>query len=380
MRIGINTRFLLKDKLEGIGVYTQEVSNRIVNILPEHDWYFIFDRNYDEKFISNEKITPLISSPPARHPLLWYCWFEKSLPRLFSKNKIDLFFSPDGYLSLSSNIPQLLTIHDIAFEYYPQSIPWLVNKYYRYYTPKYCEKAHHIFTISQHTQSDIINNYNVNALKTSVIPNGVSEDFKPLSEPQKSVVKNKYTQGKPYFLYVGAIHPRKNVISIFQAFEQYKNTNPNSPYKLVVVGRKAWDNIALMDFYAQMKYKQDIVWLENIPREQLTQIIGTATTMIYLSLYEGFGLPVIESMACGVTCITSLNSPMEEVISDGGIIVNPLNISEISNAMTQISSNQPFLQQLNNKSLERSKKYSWDIAAQSIANKIVSISSINKQR
>ncbi|MCZ2392513.1 MAG: glycosyltransferase family 4 protein [Chitinophagales bacterium] len=380
MRIGINTRFLLKDKLEGIGVYTQEVSKRLVKILPEHEWFFFFDRKYDESFIPNEQIQPILTYPPARHPLLWYWWFEKSLPQKFKKHQIDLFFSPDGYLSLSTNIPQLLTIHDIAFEYYPQSIPWLVNQYYRHYTPQFCQKAQHIFTISQQTKSDLVNNYTIAPNKISVSPNGVSEIFQPLSETEKSIIQNQYTQALPYFLYVGAIHPRKNVISIFQSFEKFKDNYPNSPHQLVIVGRKAWSNSELMQFFDQMKYQKEVIWLENIPRKQLIQIMGAATALIYLSLYEGFGLPIIESMACGVTCITSQNSPMSEILQDGGLTVNPLDIDEVSNAMNKLASKPSYLHTLNIKCLEISRNYTWDKSAMSIAEKIEQISISQRNR
>ncbi|MCO5248579.1 MAG: glycosyltransferase [Chitinophagales bacterium] len=226
MRIAINTRFLLKNRLEGIGTYTFELSKRLVKIFPEHEWLFFFDRNFDKKYVFSDNVKPVIISPPARHPLLWYWWFEKSIPKALKQNKADVFFSPDSYLSLHTDVPQVLAVHDLAFEFYPETIPFLVNKYYRYYIPQFCEKAQKIIAVSERTKKDIIKQYCIPNEKIAVIPNGVSSIFQPSEENIKTEIKNLYSRRQPYFLYVYAIHPRKNVISMFQVFEKFKKGQP----------------------------------------------------------------------------------------------------------------------------------------------------------
>lgn len=364
MRIGINTRFLLKDRLEGIGVYTQEVSQRLAKLYPEHEWYFLFDRAFDDSFITSDNITPIVTSPPARHPFLWYWWFEKSLPKKIEKHQIDLFFSTDSYLSLSVRIPQLLTVHDLAFEYFPAGIPWLVNQYYRHYTPLYCQKADHLIAISNQTRKDIVAHYHIDDEKISTISNGVSDDFRVLNEKEITSTRKRFSRQLPYFLYVGAVHPRKNVISVLKSFELFKAQYPDYPHLLLIVGRNAWDNRELLEFYNSMQYRNDVIWLEKIKREELTAITGSAIAMLYLSLYEGFGLPVLESMSSGVTVITSQNSPMEEIVQDAGLVVAPLEIQEVVAAMHKIASDDTFRNTLQQKSLFRSKNYHWDITAQ----------------
>jgi glycosyltransferase involved in cell wall biosynthesis len=364
MRIGINTRFLIKNRQEGLGVYTQEVSQRLAKMYPEHEWYFIFDRQYDESFITSSNITPIISYPSARHPLLWYWWFEKSLPKQFSKHRLDMFFSTDSYLSLSAKIPQLLTVHDLAFEYFPKSIPWLVHQYYQYFIPRYCRKANQLIAISNHTKDDIISKYEIKESKIHTIYNGVSNEFSVLNPIEIQNVRNQFTQQKPYFLYVGAIHPRKNVISILQAFEKLKTSHPDLPHQLMIVGRNAWDNQSFVDYLNNMEHRKDIIWMESLEKSTLVKIIGAATSMVYVSLYEGFGLPVLESMASGVTVITSKNSPMEEIVQDGGRIVSPLDVQEISNAMYQIATDENLRISLNLKSKIISHQYHWDKTAQ----------------
>lgn len=363
MRIGINTRFLLKDRLEGIGIYTQEVSKRLVNMHPEHEWYFFFDRAYDQEFVFNDSVRPIVTSPPARHPFLWYWWFEKSLPRALCQNKIDLFFSPDSYLSLSTDIPQVLTVHDLAFEHYPQTIPWLVNQYYRYYFPRFCDKANQIISISEHTQKDLTQLYQTDPKKIHIIPNGVSEDFLPLKDEKRSSVLNSVSKGRPYFIYVGAVHPRKNVISLLKAFESFKYEHPALSHILIIVGRKAWDNEELNTYHQKMNYRHDVIWMENVARPVLIDLLGAATALVYVSLYEGFGLPVLEAMACGTPSITSKDSPMEEIAQNSALMVIPTSVEDIKNAMYQLATDEQLVMRLREKGLAYSRDYHWDQTA-----------------
>ena len=128
MRIAVNTRLLLKDKLEGIGWFTFETLSRITKNHPEHDFYFLFDRPYSREFISGKNIHPMVIPPKTRHPILWYVWFEFCIPKILKKIKADLFLSPDGFLSLTSNIPSISVIHDINFEHHPEDLKFYHRK------------------------------------------------------------------------------------------------------------------------------------------------------------------------------------------------------------------------------------------------------------
>src|SRR6056297_1014646 len=141
MRIAVNVRLLLKDKLEGIGWFTYENLKRITQAHPEHEFIFIFDRPYDKSFIFSNNIKPIVVSPPTRHPLLIMTWFELQIPRILKKYKADVFLSPDGFLSLQTEIPQIGVIHDINFAHRPQDIPGAFRKYYNYYFPRFAKKA-----------------------------------------------------------------------------------------------------------------------------------------------------------------------------------------------------------------------------------------------
>lgn len=366
MRIAVNTRFLLKDRLEGLGIYTYEIAGRLTQLLPEHEFHFIFDRKPDPSFIP-EGVTAHVTGPQARHPFLWYWWFEFSIPALLKKIGADLFFSPDAYGSLRTEVPQLLTIHDLAFEHYPEHVPALVGKYYRHFTPQYCSKAAAVIAVSEQTAADLQQLYGIDAAKISVIHNGYSKEFSPLSPEEHETIRRLRTGGHPYFLYVGAIHPRKNVLKVLRAFEHLKTLHPQIPHRLLLLGRKAWGGNEWEQYLQSMKHRDQVIHLEFQNREMVADLTGAATAMVYPSLYEGFGLPVLEAMACGVPSITSTNSPMAQFAGDACMAVNPLQEGDIADAMWQICSNEKFRHQLAERCLQQSKKLSWDAAAEKIA-------------
>jgi glycosyltransferase involved in cell wall biosynthesis len=217
MRIAVNARFLLPGKLEGIGWYTHELARRMVLAHPEDEFIFFFDRPYDPAFVYAENVRPVVVFPPARHPLLWYCWFEWALPHFLQRFRPDVFFSPDAYLSLRTAIPTVLTVHDMLPLQHPEQVPWGPRRYYRHFLPKYIQRADAVVTVSEYTRQAILATVPVSPEKVSVVYNGCRATFKPLAESDQAAVRQRYTGGAPYFFYAGSIHPRKNVDRLIRA-------------------------------------------------------------------------------------------------------------------------------------------------------------------
>ncbi len=366
MRIAINTRFLLKGKLEGIGIYTQEIFKRVVQLMPEHQFYFLFDRAYDSEFIFAKNVTPIVVSPPARHPFLWYWWFEKSIPKVLKEHQIDLFISPDGYASLRTTVPQIVTIHDLAFEHYKAHTPFLVYQYYKYFVPKFCEKAAKILAVSAFTKQDIVERYGIDENKIDVVYNGFENSKQSIVSSMPSEVFTAYCLlNTKYFIFIGAVHPRKNVIGLLKAFEHFKSTYTHA-YKLVIIGRKAWMNDELESFYQKMKHKNDVIWIEQIERNDLLQILKNAFALVYPSFFEGFGIPIIEAMSFGVPVISSNASCLPEVAGNAALLVNPSDTKEIANAMNELIENEALRNQLISKGKNRAQDFDWNISAKKI--------------
>jgi glycosyltransferase involved in cell wall biosynthesis len=358
MKIAVNTRLLLSGKLDGIGWFTHHVLRHLATDHPDVEFIFFFDRPWDEEFIFNENVTPVKLFPQARHPFLYYLWFEHAVPRALHKHNIDLFLSPDGYLSLSTDVPQVGVIHDLNFEHHPKDLPFLTRWYYRYYFPQFALKAKRIATVSEFSKKDIVHCYGVEENKIDVVYNGVNEIYQPINEQEKTHTREKVAHGKPYFLFVGMLHPRKNITRLFKSFEQFKKTDIKD-FKLVIVGKKMWWTHEMESTYVSMKFKNDVIFTGTQPVDELKNIVASAHAMTYVSCFEGFGVPIIESMRCGVPVITSNITSMPEISGDAALLVDPFNTNSISEAMTKIALDDQLWKRLAAAGMERSKLFSW---------------------
>ena len=370
MLIAVNTRFLLHDKMEGIGRFTYETLSRITRSHPEHEFLFFFDRKHHPEFIFSKNVTAVELFPPARHPFLFYWWFEYSVTKALKKYKPDVFLSTDGYLSLKTEVPSIAVIHDLAFLHYPEGIDFLGRKYYEYFFPRFAKKAKRIVAVSNFTKQDIIKQYGIDENKIDVVYNAPTKGFQPINEAKKTETKNQFTGGAEYFFTSSAIHPRKNIDTLLKAFDQFKQET-KSPLKLVVTGRKAWQTKNIEVAFNQMQFKNDVIFTGRVSDEDLYNLTAAAFCMVYVPLFEGFGLPIVEAMACAVPVITSNVSSMPEVAGNAAILVNPLAVDEVANAMIKFSSEENMRMNLIEESAKRKLFFDWDKSAQDLWNTII---------
>jgi len=362
MKIVVNTRLLLKDKLEGIGWFTYETLKRITQNHPEHQFYFIFDRPYHPDFVFGENVTPIIGYPPARHPYLWYLFFEFGIPYHIKRIKPDLFLSTDGWIPLHLKCKVVNVIHDLNFEHHPEFIAPKPLWYYKKYFHQFAQQSSRIATVSEYSKNDIHQLYGIDPEKIDVVFNGCNELYKPLSKAQKTEIQQKYTNGNPYFLFVGLIHKRKNLERAFQAFDIFKKQDIHNT-KFIVVGSKKGFPGDIENAYLSMQYKDDVIFLGRKEISELIHITGGAEAMIYTSLFEGFGIPILEAFHAEIPVITSNNSSMPEIAGDAALIVDPYQVDHIADAMITISTNKTLAHELVEKGKDIKKQFSWDLTA-----------------
>lgn len=365
MKIAVNARELLKGRMEGIGRYIFETSRRMVLDHPEDEFFFFFDRAYDDSFVFADNVTPIVVHPQARHPILWYLWFEWSVPYYLKKYDIDVFYSGDTYASLKTKVPTLIVCHDIAYKHYPDHIRSSHRKYYQKYFPKFHRKADHIVAVSNFTKQDITETYNLDAEKVSVGYNSTPGGFKALSAEEKMEVRSDLTEGNPFFIYVGSLHPRKNVVNLIKAFDLFKIENSTN-HKLVLVGRMAWKNEALKKTYETIVHREDIIFTGHITNEQLPKYLAAAEALTYVSVFEGFGIPILEAMSSETPVITSNVSSMPEVAGDAALLIDPKDPDSIAEGMRKIVVNPTLKEELIQKGKERINAFSWATTADHI--------------
>ena len=379
LNIAVNTRLLLEDKLEGIGWFTYETMKRITQNHPEHNFFFLFDRPYSEKFIFGKNVTPIVLFPQARHPFLYYLYFEFAVKSALKKIKADYFISTDGYMSLSSKVKTLNVIHDINFLHRPKDLPWLTRNYYNYFFPKFAHKASRLATVSEFSKRDIVNSYKIDKDKIDVVYNGCNLNYVPASEEEQKKTKYRYSNGRPYFLFVGSLNPRKNIKNLLLAFDEFKKTYPND-IKLILAGQVMWDDTDFKDCYHNMKFKHDVHFLGRLASSDLKNIISSALALTYVPFFEGFGIPILEAMYCDVPVITSNVTSMPEVTGNSGILVNPNSTFDITEAMLSIARDTNLRHSLIEKGRVQREKFSWDKTAEKLWQSFEKMVSENKNR
>jgi glycosyltransferase involved in cell wall biosynthesis len=357
LEIVVNTRLLIKDKLEGIGQFSYETLKIITTNNPDVHFYFLFDRDFDEEFIFSENITPIVLSPKARHPFLFIWWFEVEVAAILNKIKPDLFLSPDGYLSLRANCKQLPVIHDINFEHFKGSLPWLVQKYYTYFFPRFAKKATRIATVSEFSKNDISTTYKIEKNKIDVVFNGVAKHFYPISEEEKTNVKQKLSNNRNYFFYIGSLHPRKNILNLIKAFEIFKEKT-SSDFKLVLAGESYFWNTEMKEFLTKKTIKENVIFTGRISDQEASNFLAASFGLVYVPFFEGFGIPIIEAFNCHVPVITSNTSSMPEVANGAALLANPYDINSIAKEMENLVLNESIRAGLIEKGKIRARDFS----------------------
>jgi len=363
MKIAVNTRLLLRGKLDGIGWFTHEIISRVVRAHPEHEFHFLFDRPFDPAFVFAPNVHAHVIMPQARHPWLFRLWYNWMVPRKLRQIGADVFVSPDMMISLRAKCKQIVVLHDLNFEHYPQDLPAHIARYLRTQTPLFAAKADAIITVSEFSKSDIVKQYTVSPANVHVVHNAAQQAYRVLSEAQRVDVRKSRTQDEPYFVFISSIHPRKNLQRLLLAYDQFR-LHTGSKVKLVAVGRRFWKNELLDTTLREMQFGDDVLFTGHLEQAELSNVLGGALALVYVSYFEGFGVPIVEAFQCGVPVITSNVTSMPEVAGDAALLVNPFSVEEIAQAMVQLHSDEALRKDLIAKGSLRSSLYNWDDSAE----------------
>jgi glycosyltransferase involved in cell wall biosynthesis len=227
--------------------------------------------------------------------------------------------------------------------------------------PHVARRAASIVTVSKSAQNDIVRYLRVPKSKVHVVMNAVSPAFKPIAAQGRLEVCARYGLNVPYVLYVGTIEPRKNLVRLIQAFAKFKASG--QPHKLVLVGQQGWQCEPIYAEVEKQGLQSEAIFTGYVPFDDLPALYSAAESMAFPSLYEGFGLPVLESMACGTPVITSASSSLAEVAGSAALLVNPFSVDEIAEALYTIHSDSLLAERLSVKGHERATHFTWDKAA-----------------
>ena len=368
MIIGIDARPLSYPQLTGIGVYLNSLLQAIQELDQENQYYLI-----SNGAIHFEVVNPRWKKLEGRLPQrkIGTLWMQVFVPRLASTLKLDLFWGPRHQLPLfmPKEIKTVLTVHDIVHLLFPRtmSLPNLVAE--RLLMQRSIRRADYVMADSQSTASGIQEHYQVRPTKIGVVYPGGPTVSKQMHSP---VSDDEKLPGK-YFLFVGTLEPRKNLRAILGAFALLDTERED--VHIVVVGNIGWKTKDVMSLLKAHRYRSRIHFTGYVDAARLSFIYRNALCLLYPSLYEGFGFPILEAMTYGVPVITSNVSSMPEVAGDAALLVDPNDINELANAMNMILSNGNLRDLMVFKGYKRLKEFSWMRCAEEVLDIFKKVSS-----
>ncbi|MBI4281240.1 glycosyltransferase family 4 protein [Candidatus Uhrbacteria bacterium] len=311
----------------------------------------------------------IIFLPISRMPLLTTHYY---LAHALRRAKLDVFYSPAHPLPLGYRGKSVCTVHDLAIYDHPEWFPRGLRQWFstRVTVPRSMRRAEKLLAVSENTKRDIMRIFNVSEEKVRVIHEGAIASPAKQSYDRSEIATRPggaRNDGEgPYFLFIGTIEPRKNIVRLINAFIRFRSTIHDSRFTLILAGGIGWknDEIFMAMERANVKLgKGSVQYLGYVSEEEKIALLQNATAFVWPSLYEGFGLPVLEAMAAGVPVITSNVSSIPEITGDAALLVNPENVGEIVTAMEQVANDAVLREQLKTRGVNRAKKFTWQEAA-----------------
>ena len=368
MHIAVNTRFLLPgDQLEGIGRFSYETLSRLVAQHPAVTFHFLFDRAYDARYLFGPNVVPHVLAPPARHPLLWVAWFEGAVAWWLARYRPAAFLSLDGFTTLATAVPRVTVLHDLAFEHYPLDVGLLQRKYYRFFAPRFARASRQLVAVSEATKADIVRTYGIASAKISVAYNAPAALFQPQPAAAQRETRRRFSHGQPYFLFVGALQPRKNLGTLLRAFDAFKTAGGSAvaDAQLLIVGRKAWRAGPILDAYQRMRHQTAVHFTGRVADPVLAALYAAARATVYVPYFEGFGIPIVEAQASGCPVLTANVSSMPEVAGVGGaLLVAPHDAAAIAAGLARLWHEADLCQQLVAGGRANLHRFSWAHSAE----------------
>ena len=349
MRVGIDGTILTR-KLTGIGVYTLRLTEELAKLSNTDVILF----SHREPLVQPAGVETIISRAPQAHLFL-----QLKLPRLLKKHAIDLLHGPNFYLPLTGKTPKVMTVHDLSGVLHPE-MHSAKHRLSQMMFPPSLSRARRIIADSSATASELIGEYPDCENKIDVVHLGVSREMRPASEARKTELREEYALPEEFILFVGTLEPRKNLSGLIRAFARIA---ADIPQKLVIAGGEGWKFSDIYSLASELGIADSLVFTGYIEDDELSALYSLADVFCYPSLYEGFGLPVLEAMACGTPVVTSNISSMPEVAGDSALLMNPESPVEIAKGILRIIGDDSYRKDLIRRGFVRAEEFTWEETA-----------------
>ncbi|MBN1146709.1 MAG: glycosyltransferase family 4 protein [Anaerolineales bacterium] len=361
MRFGFMSRIL---QYEGYGIKTflAGLLEGIARLECEHELVVFLDPEQEIPDFLPAHCFTIVRIPPRTGSALGKFWWDHiAVGRACKRLGVDALYAPAHVRPFYSPCPAVVTVHDMMYHLFPDDWSWSERVYFRIATSMLTSRAAALSAVSESTRQDILKFMAVPEERIKVIYHGIPNGFMPVDMPARRALRDKYQLSRPFILYVGSFHPRKNLQGLLDAFEEIA---PDFPHDLVIVGLPIWDNPSLRNRIRDSRFAQRIRMIGFVPTSELVVFYNEAEVFVFPSLYEGFGFPVLEAMACGCAAIVSKSSSLPEVAGDAALLVKPDQKSELVTAIHQLLTDGNLRVFMQRKALEQASRFSWVKTAQ----------------
>ena len=369
MKIGIDMSALSKT-VAGIGHYCIQIVKQIYAIDQENEYYLFAPTEIDLPIETNDH-WHFINYGGEKGSALK---FMTQLPCILKKLKIEVFVGTRHYFPpFNTEIRYIGVVHDLIPLYMPDLFTTFHKIRFRFFTWLCAKKADHIVAISKATAGDVMKYMHIPKEKISMVYNGVDERFSLVrDEAGIRAAMEKYQIKKPYVLCLSTVEPRKNMLRTIKAFEQLI-TERKMDYQLVIVGGNGWNNGEIYDYAKSHHMEESVIFTGYASDDEIKHIYANARAFVYVSLCEGFGIPIAEAMQSGTPVITSNVSSMPEVAGEACELVDPYSVTAIKDAMEKVLVDEALRERMREKGIAQAAKFSWKKCAEELWKIIVNL-------
>ncbi len=351
-RIGINAHLLAAEagyRRAGIHQYIYQVLRH----LPEQDEYVVFTRFNDDLGQAGKQVVR--SRWPTQQRLVRILWEQTAWPLLAKRHGVELLHSMAFALPIWLPAPAVVTVYDLSFMHYPESFPTLQRRYLQRQTVQACRRARRVITISQSARQDIHRFFGVPLMQIDVITPGVDPLYRPLPRADVAAFRQERQLPRRFVLHVGTLQPRKNIPTLLEALAQL----PLPDVNLVLVGGKGWLYAEIFAQVVALGLQERVHFAGYVPDELLPFWYNAADCLVVPSLYEGFGLPVVEAMACGTPVVVANTSSLPEAAGNAALLFEPRNAAELAERITAVLQDRVLAATMRDAGLAQAQQFSW---------------------
>jgi glycosyltransferase involved in cell wall biosynthesis len=359
LHVGVNAHLLsLAESYRSAGInwHIYNLLQHLPEVAPEIAYtVFLSERRYRGTAGMRLRTSRL----PTHRPQVRILWEQILQPWSVRQAGIDLLHSPAFVGPLASKCPTVITVHDLSFLFFPQNFRAMNRVYLQALTRLSARRARRVIAVSESTKRDLVEEYGLSPAKVDVVYNGVDTTFRPLPASEVAAFRQQAGLPERFILFVGTLEPRKNVARLVEAYARLPEGRP----PLLLVGGKGWLYDEIFSRVEELDLSGEVRHVGYVPAETLPLWFNAAELFVYPSLYEGFGLPPLEALACGTAVVASSASSLPEVVGEAGLLVDPLDTEALAAAMDQVLANRDRRERLREAGPGQAQGFTWQKAA-----------------